>query len=504
VEFLEVNGITKTYGSMTVVDDVSLTVKRGEIVGLVGENGAGKTTLLKVLTGLERCEAGSIWKSGKQLRLRSPSDAAAAGIGIVQQEQSILLNLNVGENIMLGSLERSSRFGVYSKSAVRARAQEVLSEVGLTVSPETPADLLSFAERQFVEIARALYVSQRSAAAPLLVLDEPTSMLEGREVESVFRLLERIRALGSVIFVSHRLEEVFAICDRCYVLRDGRCVAEMARESYDYSTFHSLMVGRSGAAGYYFEDLQEDFRAEEPVLELDRLELNGWTEPLSLTVHAGEVVGLAGVVGSGREELCRAVGGAEAVTSGEMRVEGRSVSFKTPADAVRCGVGYVSSERRAEGIIAGLSVLENMMIGNWEMVKSGPFVVFQRAAKVAGEWIARLSIKTKSSNTKIERLSGGNQQKVMMARHLVSTGTKLLILDHPARGVDIGAKADIYRLIRGLASAGVGMLLVGDSLDEMIGLSHRVIVMRDRQITGVFDAGASNKPASVDVLSKMV
>ncbi|MGD9508616.1 MAG: sugar ABC transporter ATP-binding protein [Geminicoccaceae bacterium] len=500
---LRVDGLSKRYPGVQALEDVSLEIRAREVVGLVGENGAGKSTLLKVLAGLVRGDSGSITVRGRELEQGSYRAAAAMGIGMVFQEQSLLPNLRVAENILLGHEGDAVRLGVYDWRRMSALAERQLTKLGVAISPMAITESLSFAERQLVEFAKALTLEERTRHEPVILLDEPTSILESGEIDLILGEVERLRTRASVVFVSHRLDEVLRVSDRVYVMTNGRCVAERDPGDCDTAELQRLMLGRDLAIQYQQKRSAKVSPAAAIRLEARDLSLAGAFRDVGFALRAGEVLGVAGVEGSGREMLCRTLFGAAKPTGGQILLDGGPVTFASPADAVRHGVGYLPAERRTEGIIGGLSVKENITLAHADVIQRGPFLDLRREEGLARRWIGRLRIKTPSPDTPAANLSGGNQQKVVLAKWLVGNDTRILILDHPMRGLDVGAKAEIFELIKELAQSGIGIVLIADTLDELIALSDTFLVMRDGQISGRFDAAADG-PTRLDLLERMV
>ena len=500
---LQVRGLTKRYPGVTALDGVTLHVNRHEVVGLAGENGAGKSTLLKALVGLVRPDEGTISVRGVDVRLRGVAQAAAEGIGMVFQEQSLVPNITAAENIMLGCEGAGVRFGTYRWKRLRELAQVQLDKIGSKVDPMARTETLSFAERQMVEIAKVLAIEERTHAEPVVLLDEPTSVLEADEVEVLVAQIERLRRHASVIFVSHRLDEVLRISDRVYVLRGGQVAGEVDPRTATPADLHHMMIGSPATGGHFHEDLQEGV-ADRPVrLRVDKLCGDGFRD-VSFDVAQGEVVSVAGVLGSGREELCRALFGAGRVTAGTVALDGTGVRLNSPRHAVRNGFGYVPSERKIEGVVAAMSVAENMSIAHTGHVCAGPFLHRPKENHLVDTWIERLRIRTPGRGTSIGGLSGGNQQKVVLARWLLTGGLKVLLLDHPTRGLDVGAKSEVYRHIRELTRDGVAVVLLADSLEECIAMSDRVLVMKEGRVTACLDAPVDAKPEPVDIVKEMV
>ena len=501
---LELRGVTKRFGGHPALDDVSLRVDAHEVIGLVGENGAGKSTLLKLLAGVHRPDGGQILLDGRPVVLGSPARAAAEGIGVVHQEQSLLPNLRVAENLLLGHEGDAVRGGFVRRRRLERRAAELLATVKSPVKPSAVTGDLTFAQRQMVEIARA--VSQRSGdRPPLVVLDEPTSVLEAADIAILREQVMALREIGSVIFVSHRLDEILDFSDRVYVLRDGKLVGERAADTGTEDDLYRMMIGRSTSAEFYDEKRQRPVADDaREVLTVKELSSRHALNDVSLTVREGEIVALVGVVGSGREELARAVFGVEDVTAGEIRLSGSPFRAGGPGAAIRAGVAYVPAERRTEGMVGGATVAENIALVHPEVAAVGPITSTARRRAVAQTWIERLSIRPSDPDADLARLSGGNQQKAVLAKWLVSDSLRLLVLDHPTRGLDVGAKEDLYQLFRDLCGKGIALLVLADTLDEAIGLAHRVVVMRDGQVTATFDQTAESRVDQISLLEKMM
>lgn len=479
---LRVERVSKRYAGMQALDEVTLELRAGEVVGLVGANGAGKSTLLKLMAGLCQPDSGRIVLRGREVALEDRAAAAAAGIGMVFQEQSLLPNLSVAENIMLGHEGPALRAGLfYDWTALNALAAAQLGKLGSAIAPSAQTGSLSFGDRQVVELAKVLTLEERAHRPPVILLDEPTCMLEAEQLDAVLARIQGLRARASVLFVSHRLDEVSRVCDRVYVLRDGRCVAERAGADRGADELRRLMLGPVA---------NDAPRRPAPATPSSlRLRVSGLGHGtsyrgVSFDLRAGEVLGIVGGAGSGREQLCRTLFGALAPDAGEIALDGRPIRLSEPADAVRHGIAYVPAERHAEGIVAGLSVRENMTLAHLDLLRRGPFIDRAREGVLVARWMARLHITPRNADAPAQHLSGGNQQKLALAKWLLAHPPKVLILDHPARGLDVGARADIFALIGALAASGIGVVLLADTLEEALALSDTLLVMRDGAVAG--------------------
>ena len=499
---LEIREGSKSFPGVKAMDDVSMHVDRHEVVGLIGENGAGKSTLLKVVTGIYQLDQGELHVNGRQLTLDSPRDAFDHGVAMVFQEQSVLPTLTIAENIFLGREQEFLRFGLIDKARMNAAARDEIAKVKLDLDPSVRTADLTFAERQMVEIAKALSLDSRIDGEVIILLDEPTSVLEQREIDILFEIIRDLKQRASVLFISHRLDEVLAVSDRVYVMRDGKVVHEVASANAEMRQLHQQMVGRQLDHRYYREQRQVEAGAD-ILLEASGLAKTGQFDEVSFRLHEGEVLGIAGVVGSGREALARCLAGLLPADQGEIKIGNQTVLISAPHQAVGAGIGFVPSERKVEGIVAALDVAENMSLAAGDRFLRYGLVDFAAERETAITWIDRLGIKTPDVRTPGGSLSGGNQQKVVLAKWRIA-GSDVMILDHPTRGIDVGAKEEVYELIRDMAEEGLGILLLADTLEEVIGLSSRILVMKDGRISKAFKAPVGAKPDQVDLIEAMV
>ena len=502
---LRLRAVSKSFGPVQAVRDISLDVRRHEVVGLVGENGAGKSTLLKILSGVHQPDTGTIEINGHEVTFRRPTDAVAAGVGIVHQEQSLLTNLSVAENIAMtrGSEHAGLRFGFYRWGRLNRDATEVLARIGADVDPRAVVGDLSFVDRQMVEIARALRVdSDDDENTPLVILDEPTSVLERNKTEILEREIGEVRHVGSVIFVSHRLDEVMRICDRVVVMRSGEVVADRPTQDLTEAEVYSLMLGREATAAET-RDRKPVPEGTTPAIEVERLTLAGAYRDVSFTVHPGRCLAIVGTIGSGREQLCRTIFGAEPPDDGTLRVAGRAVRRWSMEKAVGHGVGYVPSERRTEGMVGGLSAADNLALAHDEGVRRGPVIRSGARHELAETWFERLDVRPHDVTLALDRFSGGNQQKVVMAKWLLGERLSVLVLDHPLRGLDPGAAETVSAQIDAARDRGAAVVLLPDTLEEALDVADEVLVMRDGEATAHYDL-AVDSPSSVDLLERMV
>ncbi len=499
---LEVAGVSKAFAGVQALDAVSLEVRPGEVVGLVGENGAGKSTLMRILAGVYRPDRGTLRLGGQPVTFAGPRDANAHGIGIVFQEQSLLPNLSIAENIFLGQERGFTRGGIVRWGALRAAARRHLAKVGVNLDPRTRTSRLTFAERQMVELTKALTLEERTDRPLVILLDEPTSVLEQREIDVLFERVRALRNRASFVFVSHRLDEVLSVSDRVYVMKDGRVVAGVAAGETSVPRLHQLMVGRELQAEYYRESRQRPPR-DEVTLSARDLGAGRAYRDVTFDLRAGEVLGIAGVIGSGREELTRTLFGFLPHTAGHLTVRGREVRLNSPDAAAALGIGYIPRERRVEGLVMPLAITPNVTLANLRSVQNAGLIALGKERALANDWVRRLRVRTPGVDVPCMNLSGGNQQKVVLAKWL-NARSKVLIFDHPTRGLDVGAKEEVYDLIRTLSDEGVAVVLTADTLEETIGLSHSILVMRDGEITARFEGKPGAKPKQVDLIRHMV
>jgi ribose transport system ATP-binding protein len=475
-------GITKHFGAATALNHVNFATQSGEVHALVGENGAGKSTLVKIMTGAYHRDDGTIFLEDHAVDFETPAEAQAAGVCAVHQEIHLLGLRTVAENIFLGREPR--RWGLVHWSRMIADAETLLSSLGLDIDPRATLGALSTARQQMVAIARGV-----SLGAKLLVLDEPTSSLSEREVTILFDLIRRLKQQSTgIVYISHRFDELYAVCDRVTVLRDGKLVTTRPLVELERIELVCLMLGKSreslreGTTGFAGHGTTRPAAihvgADPPLLHVESLARGARLRDVSFDVQRGEIVGLAGLLGSGRTETARAIFGDAPSESGTISLRGASFSPRSPDDAIRARIGFVSEDRKAEGIIPDLSVRDNLTIAALPLFTTFGILSRIRQAEIVERFMQRLGIKATSADQPIRELSGGNQQKVLLARWLC-TEPQLLILDEPTRGIDIGAKGEIHHLVNEMAESGVGILMISSELEELVEGSSRVVVLRD-------------------------
>ncbi len=471
---LEMYDIRKEFPGVLALDDVQLSLKKGEVHVLLGENGAGKSTLMKILSGAYVKDSGEIYIDGNFTEIQSPAHAQELGIGIIYQEFNLNPYLSVAENIFLGR-EPVYFPGVIHWEKLYNEAQAILDSLNVKINARHKVESLGVAMQQMVEVAKAL-----SLKARILIMDEPTASLSNNEIESLFKTILHLKKQGvAIVYISHRLGEIFEIGDRVTVLRDGKYIATKPVNEITREDMIRMMVNRD------LDDQIPKVKADigETILKVENLNVNERLKEISFELYRGEILGIAGLMGSGRTRLAKTLFGAETISSGKIWIEGREVSLKSPRDAINAGIGLVTEDRKSEGLVLDLSVKQNISLPNIKKFIKAGVLNFNKENAVADEYITRLKIKTPSRNQSVVYLSGGNQQKVVLSKWLCSD-TKIFIFDEPTRGIDVGAKTEIYQLMNRLTANGAAIIMISSEMPEILGMSDRILVMRDGQISG--------------------
>ncbi|MDQ7093139.1 sugar ABC transporter ATP-binding protein [Desulfosporosinus sp. PR] len=476
-ELLVMEGISKSFSGVTVLDNVQFSLRQGEVHALMGENGAGKSTLMKILAGIYSKDAGSVRIAGSESAATSPKIAQQLGVAIIHQELNMIPDLSVRENMFLGRELKWGHTGFLNRTQMRAEAENYLKQLGMDLNPEGLVGELSVGQQQMVEIAKALSMNAR-----ILVLDEPTAALTKREIEKLFQIIEALKAQGvGMIYISHRMEEIFQISDRITVLRDGRYIGTREAKDTTLDELVQMMVGRE--IKERFPQVEREIGEE--LLRVEGLVQEGKLYDINLSVKAGEILGIAGLMGAGRSELAKALFGVEKYQQGKIFIKGQDVNLRNPKEAIKAGLALITEDRKGEGLVPDLSVRENLTLPNLRALSSFGFISHRLEGDFVKESIAKLKVKVHSSEQEVRSLSGGNQQKVVIGKWL-ATRPKVLILDEPTRGVDIGAKREIYDLMNQLVQTGAAIIMISSELPEVLGMSDRILVMHEGRITGEF------------------
>ena len=478
---LTLKNITKEFPGVKALDDVTINIERGTIHGLVGENGAGKSTLIKVLAGIYQPNKGEIILDGKPCRFNSPIEARRAGISVVHQEIKLAEPLSVAENMFLGNVQLKN--GLVDWKGMRRRAQEIVEDLGMDIDINAQVSSLTVAKKQIVEIMHAINNNSR-----ILIMDEPSAVLTDRELEVMFRIVKQLRDKGiTIIYISHRLDEIFGLCSNVSVLRDGRHIDTIPVASVDRQGLINMMVGREMGQEYP----KEVGNVGGTILEVKNLS-RGILQDISFEVKSGEVFGISGLVGAGRTELARAILGIDKPESGEVYVRGKKVHYRTFADAIRDGLGLIPEDRKLQGLVQIMSVKRNTTLVNMKRVLHAGVISSSLEEKLSKEYADKLHVVTPSMETEVQYLSGGNQQKVVIAKWLFQN-SEILFLDEPTRGIDVGAKAEIYRLINRMAKEGKTIIMISSEMPELLGLCDRIMVMHEGHKMGELNAAEATQ-----------
>lgn len=469
---LELKHVTKKFPGVVALDDVSLEIRKGEIHTLMGENGAGKSTLIKIITGAHQPTSGEFWFEGKKVENHSPFQARQMGIGVIYQELNLIPQLTVAENIFYGKELKKGLF--LDKKEMNRRCREIIADLGVKIDPQTKVKNLSIAEQQVVEIVKAV-----SEEIKFLIMDEPSAPLTNTEIEKMFAIVKRLQEKGvAILYISHRLEEVFEIGDRTTVLRDGKYIITTPVNQIDKQGLIRYMVGRELGQDYP----QATTGIGQVVLKVENL-TNNRVKNCSFQLHQGEILGIAGLVGAGRTELARAIFGADPVKSGTVYKNGKVLHIKTPRDGINSGIGLITEDRKNQGLLLNKPIDYNTTYASMDKVSRGGVINFKQEKEMAEKYMTAMNIKAYDKSQKTGTLSGGNQQKVVLAKWL-ATDSDILIFDEPTRGIDVGAKAEIYLLMRKLVEQGKSIIMISSEMPELIGMSDRIIVIHDGCIKG--------------------
>jgi len=480
---IEMRGINKSFGSNQVLKDAGFLLKDGEVHALMGENGAGKSTLMKILTGVYTKDAGTILVDGVEVNYKNPQEAEKAGIVFIYQEINSLFDLTVEENLFMGK-EITKGFGICDKKAMREKAQEVMDRLGVSIPIDAVMGDLSVGQQQMVEICKALMVD-----AKVLIMDEPTAALTQSETEVLFEVMKGLVEKGvSIVYISHRMEEIFELCDRITILRDGSYIGTEYIKDITMDDVVKMMIGRE--IGERFP--QRDVTIGEDVIRVENLNHPRYFKDVNFSVKAGEVLGVSGLMGAGRTEIMHAIFGNMPEATGKIIIDGKEVSINNPRDAIAAGIGFITEDRKTEGLLLEKPISDNIEVANLKKVSIRNILNPKKQVELVKRGIEEFRIKCFGPQHECNNLSGGNQQKVVLAKWIY-TEPKILILDEPTRGVDIGAKKEIYSVINDLAAKGVAVILVSSELPEVLGMSDRIMVVHEGHVTGIIDAATADQ-----------
>ena len=480
---IEIRGIDKSFGGNAVLNGAGFLLDDGEVHALMGENGAGKSTLMKILTGVYTKDAGQVIVDGKEVCYNNPQEAEKAGIVFIHQELNVLFDLTVEENMFLGK-EIKKVFGICDRKAMRKRVQEILDMLGVDIDPTQRMDELSIGQQQMIEIAKALMVD-----AKVLIMDEPTAALTQSETEVLFKVVNSLRKKGvSIVYISHRMEEIFELCDRITILRDGTYIDTKRIADIDMNDIVKMMIGREIGERYPVRNS----KIGDVAFEVKNLNCPGAFENVSFEVRAGEVLGVSGLMGAGRTEIMQAIFGNMPNVTGQLFLDGKEIKNKNPQQAIQNGIGFITEDRKVEGLMLEESIMKNISLANLGRISNGGVINKKKEQELVNKGIEELRIRCFGPQHECNNLSGGNQQKVIFAKWIY-TNPKVLILDEPTRGVDIGAKKEIYNIINELAAKGVAIIMVSSELPEVLGMSDRVMVVREGEVRGILNKEEANQ-----------
>lgn len=475
---VQMRDISKSFSGNKVLDYVQFEVMPGEIHALMGENGAGKSTLIKILTGIYQRDSGTVMIKGKEVHFHNPKEAELEGIAVIHQELNIIPYLTVAENMFLGNELTIGKTGILKIKEMKKKTREYLNRLGIDLDPDIEAGQLSVGQQQMIEIARAI-----AADTEVLIMDEPTAALTNREIEALFKVILSLKEQGvGIVYISHRMEEIFQICDRISVLRDGEFVGVKQIKDTNFEEIVRMMVGRE--LGDRFPQRNVELGPEQ--FRIENFTCKGIFEKISFSVKKGEILGVAGLMGAGRTEIMEAIFGYRHKQSGKIFIDEKEVSIHTPYEAIKSGIGFITEDRKIEGLVLDLTVRENFSLPNFKKISSKSFISSKTERAFVNEMITKLHVKTSGSEQTVKSLSGGNQQKIVIGKWL-GIEPKILILDEPTRGVDVGAKKEIYQIMNELTARGVSIIMVSSELPEIIGMSDRILVIHEGEIGGLID-----------------
>jgi ribose transport system ATP-binding protein len=480
----QMKGISKAFSGNRVLENVEFEIMPGEVHALMGENGAGKSTLMKILTGIYERDSGSVYIKGEEVHFKNAKEAENAGIAVIHQELNIIPYLSVTDNMFLGKELTYGKLGIVKHKEMQQKTKEYLNRLGVDIDPDIEAGELSVGQQQMIEIARAI-----AANAEILVMDEPTAALTDREIEALFKVINSLREKGvGIVYISHRMEEIFQICDRISVLRDGQFIGIKDIPKTNFDEIVKMMVGRQ--LGDRFPERKTTLGPER--LKIENFSCKGKFENISFSVKQGEILGVAGLMGAGRTEIMEAIFGHRHKQNGTMMIDGQVVSIKSPFDAIKKGIGFVTEDRKSEGLVLDLSVRENFSLTNLTKISANSLISTKQEESFVDDLIQKLHVKTASRDLAVKSLSGGNQQKIVIGKWL-GIEPKILILDEPTRGVDVGAKKEIYQIMNQLTEQGVAIIMVSSELPEILGMSDRILVIHEGKASAILSRAEANQ-----------
>ena len=481
---LKMTKICKSYPGVKAVDDVSIDLFPGEVLGLMGENGAGKSTLIKMLSGAEVMDSGEIYINEEKVNINSPKSAQECGVSVIYQELITMDTLSVAENIFVGQLPRKERTKLIDWKTAEKKSSDVLSLLNSNINPKSIVGTLSIYEKQIVEVAKAIHKN-----AKVLIMDEPTAALSEKDSKSLFEVIDKLKAQGvGIIYISHRIEEVFNITDRVSVMRDGMFIGTKTTKSAKKKEIISMMIGRE--LNQFFPEIKSEKKGT--ALKVSGLNINGIIEDINFEVQRGEIVGLFGLVGSGCLNIARSIVGVDSIDQGDINIDGKKASIKNPKSSMKNKIGFIPIDRKHEGLTLDFSVKKNLSLQSLEQLVSGFIINDSIENSIAKKWVEKLEIKTPNIDVQVKNLSGGNQQKIVLGKTL-ETNPEILVVVEPTRGVDVGAKMDIYKMLESLCQQGVAIILVSTDVPEILSISHRVLVVSTGKIRKEFKKGEANQ-----------